>query len=149
MNLTHSRGALVAALRASSELPGLLAADPKDKTAPAIFYMNPLPAPVYPCVVYNFGQFIPDDRFRPTLLEGGGPAKISEGRLEIRCYNKTTAELRDAISTEVSRLIDGVRLPLTEGVLFRVELLGEFQDQFDTALNAFYTLLRFRLRHSL
>lgn len=147
MNRTLIRQAIVAALQSSTELSRLLAAHPSDRRLPAIHSAYPLSPPAYPCLTYALMAHTPDERFRPTTAEGGGEGTVYEGRLEIRAYSKGTVSGRDDITHAVIAALDGQGFALTDGThLFRVELLQELPDQFDPALNAHYTLLRFRTR---
>jgi hypothetical protein len=148
----QSRQAFVATLTGDATLTALLATDTAatPATGPAIFLFNRQPPPVYPCVVYQFSSSVPDPAFVPTNVEGGGEGKIAEGRAEVRVYSKGPVAARDTIVARLRTLLQGRVLTLAgwTGRLFRVEILQELPDQYSDAANAYYHLLRFRLRET-
>ena len=152
MNLTPSRQAIIAALEASQDLSNLLGVDPADKTKPAIFSTQRVPPPVYPCITYAFTSVSPDPRFTPTAAEtaisGVGEGSIHEFRCELRAYDKGKVSRRDLIVEAVKTTLVGQVLSLTTGTLFRVEMLAEIHDQWDSFLNASFVILRLRLLYS-
>lgn len=146
---SNPRAAVLSALMENAELKGRLAADPDDVGHPAVFLFDDAHPPVYPCVVYQWPQNVPDERFRPTAVEGGGSSPILDARVELRCYSKGTVADRDVIALAAKTALDGRVLVFAYGRIFDISLVIELPDQPDPAVDTKYHLLRFRLRVSL
>lgn len=141
-----ARRALVAVMTGDATLNSLLSPDPKNPGKGLILLEDTSLVPsAYPCVTYRFFDAVPDPRFAPTIVEGGGQSKQQTARAEIRCYTKQTAQERDTISEQVKTLLTGVRIPFTGGVIHFTQLQTELSDKPDYNRNARFNLLRFQL----
>ncbi|BDI27989.1 hypothetical protein CCAX7_000400 [Capsulimonas corticalis] len=139
---------IVAAMSADAPLVALLAKDPDDSTAPAIFngHKSQTP-PVYNSVTYRIADGAPDRRFRPAINVGGGPSTVQDEYLEIEAWTQKPdcADL-EAIAARLVAIFDGRPLSLTTGRVFRAECVMTQSDLYDKTLNASFLLARYRLR---
>ena len=147
---TATKTAIVAAMEGDAQLVALLARDPDDNTAPAIFnaHFSGI-TPVYPCITYRIESNNPDARFRPTPAEGGGQSKIEDEYLQMESWSKSldSAEI-EAIDVRLAAIFDGVAISLSAGRVYRSARIMSSTDNYDSTLNASFGLARFRLRVS-
>jgi hypothetical protein len=135
--------AVVALMMADAPLIALLAKDPNDLTAPAIFNAsrNESP-PVYPSLTYRVEQAVKDKRFRPAI-PGSGGSNVEKIYIDAEAWSQQPdgAQL-EAIGERIDALFENTTFATTDGPIFRSEVLQSRTDLYDNKLNTWFALWR-------
>jgi len=112
-----TKTAIVSALEADNPLVDLLAKDPADNTAPAIFEGNFNNSPqVYPSATFRLNTNRPDARFQPVAAAGGGPSPIRSMIMEMELWDDRPDDNDriEQIADRIEAVFDGKSLSLPD-----------------------------------
>ncbi len=136
-------------LQSSSALALLLAKDPNDSSALAIFNarMNDVGTPVYDCITYRVKANNPDPRFRAQPAGSVYGTGIEYVNLEFEIWSKaSTARAISEIAGVVSALLHQQTFAIEGANVYYSDWLTGNEDMWDSNLECYFGVYVFRFR---